>query len=69
MREALGLNGDTRINPSGGALGANPLMAAGLIRIGEVASRISSGEVGRGLAHASQGPCLQQNLVCILEGE
>ena len=69
LRDALGLNGDTRINPSGGALGANPLMAAGLMRIGEVATRISSGEIGRGLAHASQGPCLQQNLVCILEGE
>jgi acetyl-CoA acetyltransferase len=69
VREALGLDGDTRINPSGGALGANPLMVAGLIRIGEVASRISSGEIGRGLAHASQGPCLQQNLVCVLEGE
>jgi len=69
VRESLGLNGDTRINPSGGALGANPLMAGGLIRIGEVAARIWSGEAGRGLAHASQGPCLQQNLVCVLEGE
>ena len=69
LRDVLGLNGDTRINPSGGALGANPLMAAGLIRIGEVATRISAGEIGRGLAHATQGPCLQQNLVCILEGE
>ncbi len=69
LREVLGLDGATRVNPSGGALGANPLMAAGLIRIGEVASRISSGEIGRGLAHATQGPCLQQNLVCILEGE
>jgi acetyl-CoA acetyltransferase len=69
VREALGLDASTRLNPSGGALGANPLMASGLIRIGEVASRIRSGEVGRGLAHATQGPCLQQNLVCVLEGE
>jgi hypothetical protein len=44
-------------------------MAGGLIRIGEVAQRIWSGDAGRGLAHASQGPCLQQNLVCVLEGE
>jgi hypothetical protein len=44
-------------------------MAGGLIRIGEVARRIWSGDVGRGLAHATQGPCLQQNLVCIMEGE
>ena len=69
VRAALGLNGATRVNPSGGPLGANPLMATGLIRIGEVASRIWSGEIGRGLAHASQGPCLQQNLVCVLEGD
>jgi acetyl-CoA acetyltransferase len=69
VRDALALDDDTRVNPSGGALGANPLMASGLIRIGEVATRIWSGDAGRGLAHASQGPCLQQNLVCVLEGE
>ena len=23
----------------------------------------------RAVAHATQGPCLQQNLVCVLEGE
>jgi hypothetical protein len=27
-----------------------------------------TGGAGRGLAHAAQGPCLQQNLVCVLEG-
>ena len=69
LRAALGLSAETAINPSGGALGANPLMASGLIRIGEVFRRINAGEIGRGLAHATQGPCLQQNLVCILEGE
>jgi acetyl-CoA acetyltransferase len=69
LREALGLKGNgTRINPSGGALAANPMMAAGLIRIGETADRIMSGEANRGLAHATSGPCLQQNLVCVLEG-
>jgi acetyl-CoA acetyltransferase len=71
LRDALGLakpNG-TRINPSGGALAANPMMAAGLIRIGEAASRIWSGEAGRAIAHATSGPCLQQNLVAVLEGE
>jgi acetyl-CoA acetyltransferase len=68
LRDALGLDGAT-INPSGGALGANPLMASGMIRIGEVARRIAAGEAGRGLAHATQGACLQQNLVCVLEGE
>ena len=69
LRRALGLGEGVRINPSGGALGANPMMASGLIRIGEVARRIHAGEIGRGLAHATQGPCLQQNLVCVLEGE
>jgi acetyl-CoA acetyltransferase len=56
------------VNPSGGALTSNPMMASGLVRIGEVADRIIDGRAGRGLAHAAQGPCLQQNLVCVLEG-
>ena len=69
LAEALGLGDDTAINPSGGALAANPMMTAGLIRIGEVAHRISAGDADRGVAHATSGPCLQQNLVCVLEGE
>jgi len=56
------------INPSGGPLAANPLMSAGLIRIGEAASRIATGQADRAVAHATSGPCLQQNLVCVLEG-
>jgi acetyl-CoA acetyltransferase len=69
LADALGLNGATLINPSGGALKANPIMSAGLVRIGEVAQRITNGEANRGVAHATSGPCLQQNLVCVLEGE
>lgn len=69
LREAIGLGDDVSINPSGGALSANPMMTAGLIRLGEVAKRISAGEADRGVAHATSGPCLQQNLVCVLEGE
>jgi acetyl-CoA acetyltransferase len=69
LRDALGLGEGTTVNPSGGALAANPMMTAGLIRIGEVANRISAGDAGRGVAHATSGPCLQQNLVCVLEGE
>ena len=38
-------------------------MSAGLIRIGEVARRITTGEADRGVAHATSGPCLQQNMV------
>ncbi|MGO9876936.1 MAG: thiolase domain-containing protein [Acidimicrobiia bacterium] len=69
LAEAIGLTGDTVINPSGGPLASNPVMSAGLIRIGEVARRIWSGEAGRGVAHATSGPCLQQNLVCVLESD
>ena len=66
---ALGLGADVTINPSGGALAANPMMAAGLIRLGEVAQRIMDGNADRGVAHATSGHCLQQNLVAVLEGE
>ncbi len=67
LREALGLDGGTVINPSGGALAAHPLLAAGLIRIGEAAQRVMQGTAQRAVAHATSGPCLQQNLVCVLE--
>jgi acetyl-CoA acetyltransferase len=67
LREALGLDGDTRINPSGGALAANAMMVAGLARIGEAAQRIIDGDANRALAHATSGPCLQQHLVCVME--
>jgi acetyl-CoA acetyltransferase len=69
LREALGLGDGVVISPSGGPLGANPVMATGLIRIGEAAARIFDGAAVRALAHASSGPCLQHNLVCVLEGE
>ncbi|WP_330350746.1 thiolase domain-containing protein [Streptomyces sp. NBC_00582] len=69
LRKALKLGDDVRVNPSGGALAANPIMAAGLIRIGEAATRIHRGESDRALAHATSGPCLQQNLVAVLEGD
>jgi acetyl-CoA acetyltransferase len=67
-RDALALASGVDVNPSGGALAANPVMAAGLIRIGEAAARISQGQGDRAVATATQGPCLQQNLVCVLEG-
>jgi len=69
LRNALGLGDGVNVNPSGGALAANPVMTAGLIRFGEVAERISAGEADRGVAHATSGACLQQNLVAVLEGE
>ncbi|MBI2705985.1 MAG: thiolase domain-containing protein [Actinobacteria bacterium] len=69
LRDALGLSDGVSINPSGGALCANPMMTAGLIRMGEAANRVTNGEASRAVAHATSGPCLQQNLVCVLEGE
>jgi acetyl-CoA acetyltransferase len=69
LRAALGLSDHENVNPSGGALAANPVMVAGLTRISEVAERIMAGTATRGIAHATSGPCLQQNLVCVLEGE
>ena len=67
LRRAIGLDNGTAVNPSGGPLCANPIMATGLIRIGEAASRIMDGSARRAVAHATSGPCLQQNLVCVLE--
>lgn len=65
----LQLDDSTSINPSGGALAGNTMMAAGLMRIVEAAQRISNGEADRAAAHATSGPLLQQNLICVLEGE
>lgn len=69
LREALGLPDATRVNPSGGPLAANPVMATGLVRVIEAAARVAGGGADRALAHATGGQCLQQNLVCVLEGE
>jgi len=67
LTRALGLGDTTAVNPSGGVLAGNLMMASGLSRIGEVFNRIITGEAQRGLAHATSGPCLQHNLVTVLE--
>ncbi len=69
LRAALGLAENVSVNPSGGPLVAHPMIATGLIRIGEVARRIHDGSATRGVGHATSGPCLQQNLVAVIEGE
>jgi len=69
LTEAIGLPASTKINPSGGALAANPMFSAGLERIGFAAQHIFDGSAGRVLAHATSGPVLQQNLVAVLEGK
>jgi acetyl-CoA acetyltransferase len=68
LRRAFGLGDDVSVNPSGGALCGNPMFAAGLARIGCAASAIFSGRADRALGHATSGPLLQQNLVCVMEG-
>jgi len=67
LRDALGLGDGVRVNPSGGPLAGNPMFAAGLARIGLAAREITSGRAGRALGHATSGPALQQNLVCVME--
>lgn len=68
LTEAIGLGDSTRVNPSGGALAANPMFSTGLERIGFAAQHIFDGSAQRVLAHATSGPVLQQNLVAVMEG-
>lgn len=68
VAEAIRIPGATKVNPSGGALSANPMFVAGLERIGFAAQHIWNGSAGRVLAHATSGPALQQNLVAVMEG-
>jgi hypothetical protein len=62
LREALGLNG-TKVDAAAG-----PTMVGGLSRLVGAAQAIADGGASRALAHATSGPCLQQNLVALLEG-
>jgi acetyl-CoA acetyltransferase len=65
LRDALGLDGNVTV---GGVLTENPMMVAGLQRQGTAAQAIIDGNAGRAVAHATSGPCLQQNMVTVLEG-
>ena len=69
LAEAIGLPASAKVNPSGGALSANPMFVAGLERIGFAAQHIWNGSAERVLAHATSGPALQQNLVAVMEGK
>ncbi len=69
LTEALGLGDDVDINPSGGALAANPVMATGIARFAEAARAIAERGANRAVAHATSGQALQQNMVAVLEGE
>ncbi|RLC58960.1 MAG: hypothetical protein DRH54_03110, partial [Chloroflexi bacterium] len=70
-----GKDGEVPVNPSGGALGADPICATGLVRIIEAAKQIRGEANGyqipadRALAHGQFGICAQKNIVFILGGE
>lgn len=76
LLEAMGLDrnrkGAPEINPSGGALTGHPVMMTGLIRLGEIfrqlGGQVKYGVSGakRGIAHATQGHCLQHNIFWVL---
>jgi acetyl-CoA C-acetyltransferase len=61
--EALGLRD---VNPSGGAMGAQPGFATGLVRVAEVFERLRRGEGRVGLAHGMTGFTGQAHCVWIL---
>ena len=62
LRAALGLNGQSVDAKAG------PVMVGGLERLAAAAAGIAAGKAKRAVAHATSGPCLQQNLVAVLEG-
>jgi acetyl-CoA acetyltransferase len=66
LQQELGLGEGVALNPSGGSFASDTPMVAGLVRIGEAARAVTAG-ASRALAHATSGPCLQHNLVCVLE--
>jgi acetyl-CoA acetyltransferase len=66
LQRALNLGEHLSLNPSGGSFASDTPMVAGLIRIGEAARAVERGAASA-LAHATSGPCLQHNLICILE--
>lgn len=43
------------------------MFTGGLIRFGEAAKKVWSGDATKVLGHATSGPALQQNLVCTME--
>jgi acetyl-CoA C-acetyltransferase len=64
------VNGATNINPSGGALPADPIMATGLIRLHEAFQRLSGSRgdhANTALVHGSGGFAQQNHAVFVLE--
>jgi acetyl-CoA acetyltransferase len=69
LREAMKIGDGVDVNPSGGPLAGNPVMVAGLERFVGAARAIHQRRADRAVAHATSGPCLQQNLVAVLGAE
>lgn len=65
-REVMGPFRDSAFNPSGGAMGAQPGFATGLVRVAEVYERLARGEGKVGLAHGQTGFVGQAHGVWIL---
>jgi hypothetical protein len=63
LRDAIGLDGASVDSAPG------PMMVGGLERFAAAAHAVSAGRSRRVVAHATSGPCLQQNLVALLEGD
>ena len=66
LRDALGLGPGTAVNPSGGALAANPIMVAGLTRVGEAAQRVHRREraARRGARHVAARASSRTSSAC-----
>jgi hypothetical protein len=60
LEDALGVSG-------GSVLQQQAYIVDGLARIGEAGTAVIDGSASRAVGHATQGPCLQQNLVCVVE--
>jgi hypothetical protein len=45
----------------------DPIMVTGLLRVVGAARAVLSGQARRAVAHGTNGPCLQHNLLCLLE--
>ena len=69
LRGPSGSATDVRVNLSGGPLGGEPDHGDGPRAHHRGGAPDHDGGKQRTLAHSTSGPCLQQNLVCILEGD
>ena len=69
LRQEIGLPTNPDHSQRSYPINADTLMASGLLRIAEAARSIWDGKANRALAHATSGPLMQQNLICVLAGE